>query len=61
MEKRNEQKAMNSSGCAISPKMWFAGGLHLDICFAVGVANSTFLVIVEFFGQLSWLLMKHVL
>jgi hypothetical protein len=59
MEKQNEQKAMNSSGCAISLKTWLAvtlrwllwlavtlrwlaGGSHLDICFAFGVANSTF-------------------
>jgi hypothetical protein len=49
MEKRDEQKATNSSGCAISLKTrlavtlrWLAGGSHLDICFAFGVANSTF-------------------
>jgi hypothetical protein len=49
MEKWNEQKATNSAGCAISLKTWLAvtfrwlaGGSHLDICFAFGVANSTF-------------------
>jgi hypothetical protein len=40
MEKQNEQKAMNSSGCVISMKMqlavtlrWLAGGSHLDMSF----------------------------
>jgi hypothetical protein len=49
MEKQNEQKSMNSSGCAISLRTWLAvtlrwlmGGSQLDICFAFGVANSTF-------------------
>jgi hypothetical protein len=47
MERWNKQKATNSSGCPISMKTWLAVTLrwlvgHLDICFAFGVANSTF-------------------
>ena len=49
LDQRNEVKAKNSSGSSISPKTrlavtlrWLAGGSHLDLCFAWGVAHSTF-------------------
>ncbi len=46
---RNEVKAKNSSGSSVTPKTrlavtlrWLAGASHLDLCFAWGVAHSTF-------------------
>jgi hypothetical protein len=49
MEQRNSAKATNSSGSPIMPKTrlavtlrWLAGGSHIDLCFAWGVAHSTF-------------------
>jgi len=45
----NEVKACNSSGGSISLKTklavsrrWLAGGSYLDLCFAWGIALSTF-------------------
>lgn len=49
MVKRDEQKAINSSGSAISNKTklamtlrWLAGGSYLDICFAFDVSYASF-------------------
>jgi hypothetical protein len=46
---RDELKASNSSGSQISTSTriamtlrWLAGGIYIDICFAFGVAASTF-------------------
>jgi hypothetical protein len=46
---RDEQKATNSSGTPIPIKTWLAvtlhwlaGASHLDLCFAWGIAHSTF-------------------
>lgn len=46
---RDEVKARNSSGSHIPPKIrlavtlrWLAGASHLDLCFAWGIAHSTF-------------------
>ena len=45
----NEARAKNSSGSCITPKTrlavtlrWLAGASSLDLCFAWGVAHSTF-------------------
>lgn len=47
--RRNEVKAKNSSGSAISTTIrlavtlrWLAGGSHIDLCFAWGVSKSSF-------------------
>jgi hypothetical protein len=49
MRPRNEQKAINSSGSAISTKTrlavslrWLAGGSYLDICFAFAISHTSF-------------------
>jgi hypothetical protein len=49
MRPRNEQKAINSSGSAISFKTrlavslrWLAGGSYLDICFAFAISYTSF-------------------
>lgn len=49
MEKKNEQKAINSSGSSISittklamTLRWLAGGSYLDICFAFSVSVASF-------------------
>lgn len=59
---RDEQKATNSSGTPIPLKTWLAitlcwlaGASHLDLCFAWGIAHSTFSVLEEFCDQL----LKH--
>ena len=45
----NDQKATNAAGSPISTRTrlamtlrWLAGGIYIDICFAFGVATSTF-------------------
>lgn len=47
--RRNEAKAKNSSGSAISTVIrlavtlrWLAGGSHIDLCFAWGVSKTSF-------------------
>jgi hypothetical protein len=49
MRPLNEQKAINSSGSAISVKTrlavslrWLAGGSYLDICFAFAISYTSF-------------------
>ena len=47
--RRDEMKATASSGSPISTRTrlavtlrWLAGGSHIDLCFAWGIAHSTF-------------------
>lgn len=49
LDEKNDQKAINSSGSAVTNKTrlavtlrWLAGASYIDLCFAWGVACSTF-------------------